>query len=293
VALQGVHDVSPPTSGAQFADESGSRWGMFTVDVEDWYHPLEKRPDHWHGLEDRVESSTDRLLRLLAEGGNTATFFVLGHVAERHPGLVAKIAASGHEVGTHGHFHRSLEWLDPREFRDDLQRSLRALSRAGAREVISYRAPYFSLNDKTAWALPILAEAGIRIDSSTFPLWTGSYGSGAIPNRPHRRGPIWEVPVILPTVAGLRLPLSGGFYCRLFPASLTTAGIGRVLAAGSHPVFYIHPWELDPGHPWLWGDRFRTLRHYLRLGKTEGLVRRVLTVCRWRHLSHSLLRRES
>jgi polysaccharide deacetylase family protein (PEP-CTERM system associated) len=266
---------------------------MFTVDVEDWYHPLEKNPDHWLPLEDRVESSTNYLLQLLAETRSQATFFVLGHVAERHPELVARIAAGGHEVGTHGHLHRSLEWLDPPEFRHDLQRSLRALSEAGANEVISYRAPYFSLSAKTAWALPILAEEGIRIDSSMFPLWTGSYGSRAVPNIPHRRGLIWEVPVVLPTVAGIRVPLSGGFYCRLFPSSLTTAGIRRVLAARCHPVFYIHPWEVDPGQPWLWGDRFRTLRHYLRLGKTAGLVRQVLKVCEWRALRQVLTGLES
>jgi polysaccharide deacetylase family protein (PEP-CTERM system associated) len=267
------------------ANGSGSRWGMFTVDVEDWYHPLEKSPDRWVQFEDRVESSTDRLLRLLAETNSKATFFVLGHVAERHPELVAKIAACGHEIGTHGHFHQSLEWLDPLQFRDDLRTSLRALHGAGAKEVISYRAPYFSLSEKTAWALPILAEEGIRIDSSMFPLWTGTYGSGAVPNNPHRRGSILEVPVILPTFGRFRIPLSGGFYCRLFPSSLTTAGMGRVLATGSHPLFYIHPWELDPGQPWFWGDRFRTLRHYFRLGKTERLIRQVLKLLEWRPLN--------
>lgn len=282
-----------PISASSPGDRLAPRWGMFTVDVEDWYHPLEKRPDHWVGLEDRVESSTDHLLRLLAETGNKATFFVLGHVAERHPGLVARIAAAGHEVGTHGHVHQSLEWLDPLGFRHDLQRSLEALAGAGAKDVISYRAPYFSLNEKTAWALPILADEGIRIDSSMFPLWTGSYGSSATPNMAHRLGPIWEVPVILPTIAGIRLPFSGGFYCRLFPSGFTTSGIGNVLAAGNHPVFYVHPWELDPGQPWLWGDRFRTLRHYLRLGKTEGLVRRVLELCHWRPLSEILVGRET
>jgi polysaccharide deacetylase family protein (PEP-CTERM system associated) len=262
--------------------------GFFTVDVEDWYHPLVKDPAAWAPLEDRIVPACDRLLRLLAETGNRGTFFVLGWLAERHPELVRAILAGGHEVGCHGHHHLSLRGLDPARFRNDLRASLRALRAAGATEVVSYRAPYFSLDDRTRWALPILEAEGIRIDSSLFPLGTGYYGRRGAPGRPHRFGPLLEFPISLPAVAGQRLPLTGGFYARFFPRSWILWAVARQIARGEAPVFYVHPWELDPAQPRLRAGRFLTYRHYLHLDRTEATVRALLARHRWRPLRDGL-----
>ena len=150
--------------------------GLFTVDVEDWFHPLVKDPVHWAANEDRVCVGVRLLLRLLLEARCTATFFVLGWIAERHPELVAEIVSGGHEVGSHGHLHRPLGETTPAEFERDLERSLKALAVAGAPDVIAYRAPYFSLERSTEWAVPIMHDHGIQIDSSVFPMRTGYYG---------------------------------------------------------------------------------------------------------------------
>lgn len=262
--------------------------GFFTVDVEDWYHPLLKDPATWCGREDRVVPATKRLLDLLAATGNCATFFVLGDIAERHPELVAAILDGGHEVGCHGHHHLSLKSLEPERFSGDLHQSLAALHAAGARDVVSFRAPYFSLDAATRWALPILAEAGIRIDSSLFPLRTGYYGEPGACGRPHRLGPLLEIPISLPAVGGVRLPLTGGFYARFFPRALTLWGIRRLFAGGASPVYYVHPWELDPEQPRLRVGRFLTFRHYLRLDRTEGTLRAILERHRWRPLRDAL-----
>ncbi|MDQ4068253.1 MAG: polysaccharide deacetylase family protein [Actinomycetota bacterium] len=255
--------------------------GVFTVDVEDWYHPLRRDPATWHGLEDRIWVGTEILLALLAATGNQATFFVLGDVAERHPELVRTILAEGHEVGSHGHTHQPLTSLTPGEFRDDLQRSLEALSAGGAQTVRSFRAPYFSLEPGTHWALEILADQGIQFDSSIFPLKTGYYGHTASPNRPYLLGSVVEVPIALPTVANIRLPLTGGFYSRFFPRSCIVAAVRRARARRDSPVYYIHPWELDPGQPRIPASRFLLFRHYLRLGTTEATVQSVLGIGRW------------
>jgi polysaccharide deacetylase family protein (PEP-CTERM system associated) len=255
--------------------------GIFTVDVEDWFHPLVKDPERWTALEDRVVAPTVDLLEMLEATGNRGTFFVLGWIAERHPDLVRRIVAGGHELGCHGHHHLSLAWIDASRFRDDLRRSLAALHAAGASEVVSFRAPYFSMNDRTAWALPILAEHGFRIDSSVFPLKLGYYGQRAAPNQPYRWGPLVECPITLPTVAGLRVPLSGGFYSRFFPMSWTMDGVARVASRGDRPMFYVHPWELDPDQPRMSAGRFITYRHYLRLERTRGVVHRLLEGWRW------------
>lgn len=281
VATPSVSMPAPP------ATPSSRPTGLFTVDVEDWYHPLLKDPARWTGLEDRIVPPTIRLLEALESSGSHGTFFVLGVVAERHPGLVRRILAGGHEVGCHGHFHHSLQWLDPSGFRDELTRSLAALHAAGADQVVSYRAPYFSLNEDREWALPILAAHGLVIDSSIFPLRTGYYGHRRSENRPHPRGAVFEFPVTLPTFAGLRVPLTGGFYSRFFPESWTLASIQRVAEQGVEPMFYIHPWELDPGHPRIRVGRFLTFRHYLRLERTAGLLQELMRRFSWRSLRAS------
>jgi polysaccharide deacetylase family protein (PEP-CTERM system associated) len=233
-------------------------------------------------MEDRVAIGTELLLDLLATTGNTATFFVLGAVADSHPELVRRILADGHEVGSHGHEHLSLKSIQPWEFERDLDASLEALARAGASEVVSYRAPYFSLDTKTLWSIPTLLKAGIRNDSSIFPLMTGYYGDKRMPNHPVRLGELREYPITLPEFRGWRVPITGGFYCRLFPASWTVRGIRSILLAGNLPVFYIHPWELDPDQPRFEpSSRFLGFRHYLRLDSTIATLERILSECSW------------
>jgi len=218
---------------------------------------------------------------VLESTGNRATFFVLGWIAERHPDLVRRLIEGGHEIGCHGHHHLSLARIGPERFREDLVRSLAALRAAGAGDVVSFRAPYFSMNRRTAWALPILAELGFRIDSSVFPLKLGYYGQHAAPNGPHRWGPLLEWPITLPTIAGLRVPLTGGFYSRFFPVTWTVAGVDRVVSRRETPMFYVHPWELDPDQPHLHASRFLQFRHYLRLERTLEVIRALLDRWRW------------
>jgi hypothetical protein len=178
--------------------------------------------------------------------------------------------------------------MSPEGFRDDLARSLAALRAGGADDVVSFRAPYFSMNERTRWAIPIMAEYGLRIDSSVFPLRIGYYGQRSAPNAPHRIGPLHEFPITLPTVAGMRVPLTGGFYSRLFPTSWTVDGVRRVLAAGGEPMFYIHPWELDVAQPSIRVGRFLTLRHYFGLDRTDRIVAEILRRWRWHSLRESL-----
>jgi len=268
-----------------------SRYGLFTVDVEDWYHPLVKDPGRWASLEDRIWPSTLALLEALESAGQHGTFFVLGCVADRHPDLVRRILAGRHEVACHGYDHLSLQWIDPARFRADLSRALDALRAAGAKEIVSFRAPYFSLNQTTAWALPILAEHGIRIDSSVFPLRTGYYGDRSAANLPHWRDSVYEFPITLPSFGGVRLPLTGGFYSRFFPPGWTFAGVERVRRAGAEPMFYIHPWELDVDHPRIAVGRFLTFRHYLRLERTREILSGLLARGSWRSLRESFAER--
>jgi polysaccharide deacetylase family protein (PEP-CTERM system associated) len=255
-----------------------------TIDVEDYFHvtgfeALVSRSD-WGSFPCRVVANTQRVLDILDRFGVRATFFVLGWVAERFPRLVAEIHARGHELGSHTFWHRLIYEQSPAEFRADLRRSCAVIEDIAGTPVRSFRAPSFSITRESLWALEILAEEGITADSSIFPVWHDRYGIPDASLEPHLvdtpSGPIWEFPPAVLRVGRVPVPVAGGGYFRLFPYRFTA----RVLAMinRSRPfVFYIHPWEIDPGQPRLrGGTRYSRWRHYQRLSSAETKFERLL-----------------
>ncbi len=234
----------------------------------------------WEAMPARIEASTDKLLACFAEAGALATFFVVGWVAERYPRLIARVAAAGHELGCHSHWHRPVFRLSPAEFREDTRRAKAAIEAAAGCEVAGYRAPNFSirLDGSMEWALATLVEAGFRYDSSLHPIHHPFYGAARGERRPFRvaGGALWELPLATASWLGQRLPMAGGGYWRLAPLAYTRWGLRRALAQGLRPICYLHPWEIDPGQPRLPLPRARRFRHYVNLGATEGRLRRLL-----------------
>jgi polysaccharide deacetylase family protein (PEP-CTERM system associated) len=264
-----------------------------TIDVEEYFqaHAYEHAIDRatWDRLPARVVENSRRILRLLAAHGTRATFFVLGWVADRHPGLVAEIAAAGHELASHGYAHQLLYRQTPAEFAADLERSLAAIRRAAGTDdvVVGYRAPGFSLTDDSLWALDVLRAHGIRYDSSLQPVAdgrsarlrggkrTGIAGAGRFATR---LGGLWEFPVSTVRLAGRNWPVAGGGWFRLFPLWLTRRAISRINHEGHPAIVYLHPWELDPEEPPIPGaSKLSHLRHRMNLDKTESRLRQLLT----------------
>lgn len=256
-----------------------------SVDVEEWFQvgafeDVIDRAD-WDGIASRVEGSTARVLDLFAEAGVLATFFTLGWVAERHPRLVRRIADAGHEVASHGWDHQRVHRFTADQFRADLARAKAALEDAGGRAVVGYRAPSFSVDARTPWAHPVLAEAGYRYSSSVAPVAHDHYGWADAPRYPYRPladAGLVEAPVTVAEWAGRRWATGGGFF-RLLPAALADLGVRQSNRDGRPAMFYFHPWEVDPGQPRLRRAPLRSrVRHYAGLGamrgKLAGLVRR-------------------
>ncbi len=254
-----------------------------TIDVEDYFQVsafdrVVTRAE-WGSLESRVERNTDRLLGIFDEAGVSATFFVLGWVADRVPGLVGRIAAAGHEVASHGYGHRLIYEQTPGEFREDVRRAKGVLEDACGREVRGYRAPSFSIVESTRWALDVLADEGYRYDASIFPIHHDRYGIADAPRHPHHvaGGRIVEVPASTFRVSGVNLPVAGGGYFRLLPYAWTAWGIRQLNTEEERPaVFYLHPWEIDPDQPRLPVGGLSRIRHYTNLGRTEARLRRLL-----------------
>jgi polysaccharide deacetylase family protein (PEP-CTERM system associated) len=256
-----------------------------TFDVEEYFHAEAfarvLRPEEWPTLESRVTRSTERLLDILDRERVRATFFVLGWVAERHPGLVREIASLGHEIACHGYGHRMIQHLSRPDFERDVTRAKRALEDAVGRPVLGYRAPTFSIMRATLWSLDVLIEAGFRYDSSIFPVLHDRYGIPDAPRFPHRLkapsgGEITEFPMSTMTVLGRRLPVAGGGYFRLFPYRVTRRAIARINGERQPAMVYLHPWEFDPDQPRLPVGPLTRFRHLVNVGKTESRLRRLL-----------------
>lgn len=232
-----------------------------------------------------VERNVAHLLDQLGERRVHATFFVLGNVAQRFPGLVRRMVAEGHEVGVHGHDHIYLDTLDREGFRAELMRALDALDRAGADRVEGHRAPRFSLSAKTPWAFDVLKDLGFRYDSSVVPA-RGAHGYGDANAEPaiHRLpSGLFEVPITAVALAGRRVPAIGGGYVRYFPFAFTRWAFERRLADGLPAIAYFHPYEFesrpaipsfDPLHPIrsLRYARFCALQSY---GRGETMRRKL------------------
>jgi polysaccharide deacetylase family protein (PEP-CTERM system associated) len=268
-----------------------------TIDVEDYFHvsvfdgvvPRQR----WDRLESRVSANTERLLALFDEADVHATFFVLGCVAERFPHLVRRIASLGHEIASHGYGHRLVYDLTPETFRTDLRKAKAALESAAGVPVVTYRAPSYSITPRSLWALDVLIEEGYRYDTSIFPIHHDRYGIPVSARHPYAieraGGTLIEVPASTVRLGPLNLPIGGGGYFRLLPYAWTRWGIARLnLVEGRPAIFYLHPWEIDPGQPRLSASWLGRVRHYRNLHDTERRLRQLMRDFRFSTLTAML-----
>ena len=236
----------------------------------------------WDGFPSRVSLQTHRLLDLLESRSITATFFVLGWVAERQSALLQEIHGRGHEVACHGQAHQVISAMTPDEVRADVRRAKQTIEDAIGAPIFGYRAPTFSVVRQTLWALDILAEEGFTYDSSIFPIHHDRYGIPDAYRFPHQiqlngGGHIVEFPMTTVAFAGQRLPLCGGGYFRLLPYAAIRTGLRHLNRHEKQPaIVYIHPWEIDPDQPRLPVRGLNRFRHYVNLRRTAGKLERLL-----------------
>lgn len=259
-----------------------TRRHVLTVAVEDYFQVGAflgaVRQEHWTRFESRLEANVDVTLELLARHDATATFFVLGCVAEQHPGLVAQIVAAGHEIASRGFWPRGPRGMVPAEFREDLRRTEQVLQAAGANRIRGFRSGRW-LRDEDLWILDVLAEEGYAYDSSINPiLWRfrSQPERHVLHRHRHSEGDLglWEFPVSSVGLGGLRLPFAGGNWMRQLPHTLLQRAAATWVERGDAPlVYYFMPWELDPEQPrvrsisWLQG-----VRQYRNLAKTRWVL---------------------
>ncbi|WP_290650649.1 XrtA system polysaccharide deacetylase [Aquisalimonas sp.] len=261
-----------------------------TFDVEDYFQvsAMEGVVDRstWQGMPSRVERNMDRLLAVLDDTGVRATFFTLGWIAERYPQLVRRIVTEGHELASHGYWHERVTELTTGQFREDVCRAKGVLEDTGGVPVYGYRAPSFSIDKTNLQVLRTLRDTGHRYSSSIYPVHHDHYGMPDAPRTPFRPlgdDGVLELPMTTVRLGGRNLPAAGGGYFRLLPYTVSRQALRRVNTTEGMPgIFYLHPWELDPGQPRIAGLGQKTrFRHYVNLSRTEGRLRRLLADFHW------------
>lgn len=269
-----------------------------SVDVEDYYQvgafASRISRDQWPNFPSRVEANNAAMLELFDAARVRATFFVLGWVAERYPGVVRAIVAGGHEVASHGYCHTNVAAQTPAAFRADVRASKRLLEDIGGTAVRGYRAANFSIGQGTTWAFGILEEEGYAYSSSVYPM---RYDRPRTPLE--RRGPfnpdeadrLVELPLATISLLGLHLPCSGGGYFRLWPYALSRWALRRINLQEERPcIFYVHPWELDPEQPRIGGISLKSrFRHYTNLSRVKQRLRLLLREFRWDRVDNVFL----
>jgi polysaccharide deacetylase family protein (PEP-CTERM system associated) len=259
-----------------------------TVDVEDYFQVSALAPwfprSKWDDAPCRIERNVERILQLLGDADARATFFTLGWIAERYPGLVRRIAAAGHEVASHGYAHGRVSDLEREAFHADILLAKAILEDVTGAAVKGYRAPSFSISTETAWAHDCILDAGYRYSSSVYPIRHDHYGIPDAPRFPYYSRPeLLEVPITTTRFLDRNWPAGGGGYFRLLPYPVSKWSIRRVNEVEEQAaIFYFHPWELDPEQPRVKGAGLKTrVRHYLNLEQTEGRLRRLLGDFHW------------
>jgi polysaccharide deacetylase family protein (PEP-CTERM system associated) len=270
----------------------------FTIDVEDYFHVYAFAShiprDSWDRLPCRVEPNVEKILDMLDEHEAHATFFMLGWVGERYPGLARRIVARGHELASHGYGHQLVSTLTRREFSEDISRAKRLLEDVAGVPVQGYRAPSFSIGKDNLWALECLTEAGYRYSSSIYPFQSDHYGMPDAPRFAHYpaagRG-LLELPPTTVRLFNRNLPAAGGGYFRLLPYGLSRWCLNRVNTVDGKPcIFYFHPWEIDPGQPRQRGASVRSrFRHYVNLSAMERRLRALLKDFKWGRMDRLFL----
>ncbi|GAB4366641.1 MAG: DUF3473 domain-containing protein [Calditrichia bacterium] len=270
-------------------DKTSERIGILTFDLEEWFQVENlkaaiKRSD-WESKKSTVVENTHRILELLRENKVTATFFILGWVAERFPEMVRTLIQNGHEVACHGFGHHLTSHLSLTELEDDIYRSKSLLEDITGGPVIGYRAPSFSISSDVTG---ILARLNFVYDSSLnlfslnsryghidTPLYEVSNGVFQLENG------LYEIPLSSVKMLNYHIPVSGGAFFRIFPYWLFKAMVKKKMKYDTLYVFYLHPWEFEPGQERVHDIKLNyRFRHYYGLKHTEEKLKKFIQFLR-------------
>lgn len=244
---------------------------ILTFDIEEWFHLLDhhstKTENEWKHYEIRIHKNMDRILDVLDRTNTRATFLIVGWIAEKYPEIVRKIVDKGYEIGSHSHMHQLVYEQKPKDYEQDLERSIKTLEDVSGRKIRIYRSPGFSLTEKDKWAFEVMVKYGIEVDCSIFPAHHAHGGfpsiKQSVPCMLQYNGiEIKEFPINHINLLGKKVIFSGGGYFRLFPYGVTK----YLTAQSQYLMSYMHPRDFDYGQPMIEGlSPLRKFKSYVGL----------------------------
>ena len=250
---------------------------LFSIDLED----VRLMVPNGMAYKEAVPEMTMQYLEFLDAHNSKATFFVVGKVALLYPELIIEIQSQGHEIACHSHSHVPLDKLGKEGFKKDLEENIDALVKLGINQPIGYRAPIFSLTQRTQWAYSILKSCGIQYSSSVLPAHNPLYGWPGFGHEPRMISGVMEIPMTVSELPLFRVPYAGGIYLRVIPFFITRLLLRHNFNKHKPVVSYLHPYEIDYAqerfmHPGINGNRFYNWLMYLNRKKVLGKLDRIL-----------------
>ena len=266
---------------------------FITFDIEDWFHILDHpetaNPASWDKFESRIDYGVGLILDLMDKHNLKGTFFCLGWIAEKHPHIIKRIDAAGHHIGTHSYYHQLVYEQTEDEYRIDLSDSIKILSDLTGKTIDAYRAPGFSIKESNLWAFDVMAEEGIKYDSSVFP---ANRAHGGLPqfttDQPckvmtEKGSEIIELPMNTASLLGQKFVFSGGGYFRLLPEWY----LKKLFKSQTYAMTYFHPRDFDLDQPLVPGlTKLRRFKSYFGIHSTLGKLDRVLMSNSFESLEH-------
>ena len=249
---------------------------ILTFDIEDWFHILDNKEtksfSQWSNFDSRIRIGMDLIYNILEKTEKSATFFVVGWMAEKYPEIIREISDLGYEIGSHSHMHQLAYEQDRKTFYNDVKKSIHTLEDCTGRKVSSFRAPGFSITNRNKWCFEALHELGITKDSSVFPAGRAHGGlpsySLAIPSTIDYNGiKLKEFPINTYNILGKSLIFSGGGYFRLFPYKT----IKKWTLKSKYVMTYFHPRDFDNEQPLVPGlSLARRFKSYVGIKKCKS-----------------------
>jgi len=214
---------------------------LFAVDLED----VRLRMKDGRQFPKKVPQMVHRYLDFLEKHNAKCTFFVVGDAAEEYPELIQNIFSKGHEIACHSASHITLDRLNKKTFLDDVKRNMDALNKAGVKEICGYRAPVFSLAEKTKWAHEALNEIGFLYSSSVLPAKNPLFGWKEFGTAPRKISNMWEIPMTVSSFGTKKIPFGGGVYFRTLPFSFIKKSFANHFKKNLPVTGYFHPYDID------------------------------------------------
>jgi polysaccharide deacetylase family protein (PEP-CTERM system associated) len=225
------------------------------IDFEEWYHP-ELIKDHVKNDQKipKIFKGIDIILDLLNKHNISATFFVVGEILQHDPELIDKIISNDHEIAFHTMHH---DRIDSPNFSNKFDDELKEFQKLTNDKSKGFRAPTFSLNEKSSFIIKMLEKYNYIYDSSIMPAKTSMYGNPNAEKKPYKitsenlennseNGKLWEFPLMVTKLLGKQIPAAGGFYLRTLPLYMIKNAIKNYEKEHMPACFYIHSWELTP-----------------------------------------------